>query len=158
MLDAKRWTELRRGISFVGRRSRSCCGGLASRNAVWTAPRSDEPPTFRVPERSSKLEPYKDEIHQLPSEDPIRGRSVCERYATLAGLPSVSDGRRVPGALGWQSRSRWYLPAPSGQERGAVNVAALLMRALGRGVLRWGTPYRRIVRYAPARRVSRHGT
>jgi hypothetical protein len=41
-----------------------------SRNTIRAALRSDEPPTFEVPERPSKIEPFRDEIHRLLSEDP----------------------------------------------------------------------------------------
>jgi hypothetical protein len=66
VLDVERWAELRREhfvrgvpIKELVRRT-----GL-SRNTVRAALRSDQPPAFSVPERPSKLEPFKDEIHRL---------------------------------------------------------------------------------------------
>ncbi|MDQ6850381.1 MAG: hypothetical protein M3070_10550 [Actinomycetota bacterium] len=66
MLDVKRWAELRREhfvrgvpIKELVRRT-----GL-SRNTVRTALRSEAPPVFKLPERPSKSDPFKDEIHRL---------------------------------------------------------------------------------------------
>ena len=71
MLDVERWAELRREhfvrgvpIKELVRRT-----GL-SRNTIRAALRSTEPPVFRVPERPSKLDPFKDEIHRLLKDDP----------------------------------------------------------------------------------------
>ena len=81
MLDVERWAELRREhfvrgvpIKELVRRT-----GL-SRNTVRAALRSDEPPAFKCPERPSKLDPFRDEIHRLLKED--------------AKLPGVRCGRR----------------------------------------------------------------
>ena len=71
MLDVERWAELRRehfvrGVSIKELARRT---GLA-RNTVREALRSDAPPAFRCPERPSKLDPFKEEIHVL-----LRARS-----------------------------------------------------------------------------------
>lgn len=42
--------------------------GLA-RNTIRVVLRSQEPPVFRCPERWSKLDPFKDEIHELLRDD-----------------------------------------------------------------------------------------
>ena len=71
MLDVERWAELRRehfvrGVSIKELMRRT---GLA-RNTIRAALRSPEPPGFRCPVRPSKLDPFKDEIHELLREDP----------------------------------------------------------------------------------------
>ncbi len=53
----------------MGSRSESSRGAAGSR-ATPSAPRSDRPPVFRCPERSSLLDPFKEEIHRLLREDP----------------------------------------------------------------------------------------
>lgn len=85
MLDAERWAELRRehfvrGVSIKALVRRA---GLA-RNTIRLALRSSEPPAFAVPERPSKLEPFRDEIHRLPKDDPmLPGVRVRELIALL---------------------------------------------------------------------------
>ena len=94
MLDVERWAELRRehfvrgvAIKELVRRT-----GL-SRNTIRAALRSDEPPVFTVPERPSKLDPFKDEIHRLLKDDPkLSGVRVREEIEPL-------------GFDGWQRRS-----------------------------------------------------
>jgi len=71
VLDVEQWAEIRRehfvrGVSIKELVRRT---GLA-RNTVRVALRSGETPVFQVPERPSKLEPFKDEIHRLLKEDP----------------------------------------------------------------------------------------
>jgi hypothetical protein len=59
--------------------------GLA-RNTIRAALRSDALPAFRCPERPSKLDPFKDEIHQLLKDDPrlsgVRMRELIGRSAS----------------------------------------------------------------------------
>ena len=67
----EQWAELRRehfvrGVSIKELMRRT---GLA-RNTIRTALRSDAPPGFRCPERPSKLDPFKEEIHELLRRDP----------------------------------------------------------------------------------------
>jgi lambda repressor-like predicted transcriptional regulator len=69
-LDVERWAELRRehfvrGVSIKELMRRT---GLA-RNTIRAALRSDGPPAFRVVERPSKLDPFKEEIHDLLRRD-----------------------------------------------------------------------------------------
>ena len=96
MLDVERWAELRRehfvrgvGIKELVRRT-----GL-SRNTIRAALRSDEPPVFRCPERPSKLDPFKDEIHRLLKDDPtlsgVRVREEIEPLGFDGGKSIVDD-------------------------------------------------------------------
>jgi transposase len=96
VLDVERWAELRRehfvrGVSIKELARRT---GLA-RNTIRSALRSAEPPAFRVPERSSKLEPFKDEIHRLLSDDPklpgVRLRELIEPLGFAGGKTIVDD-------------------------------------------------------------------
>jgi hypothetical protein len=93
VLDVERWAELRRehfvrgvAIKELVRRT-----GL-SRNTIRVALRSDQPPAFSVPERRSKLEPFKDEIHRLLKEDPkFPGVRVREEIEPLGFLWRQDD-------------------------------------------------------------------
>jgi len=67
-----------------------------ARKTIRVALRLDRPPVFAVPERPSKLEPFKDEIHRLLSEDPK--------------LPSVRIRELLVGVRRWQDDPR-RLPA-----------------------------------------------
>ena len=66
-----------------------------SRNTVRAALRSAEPPVFRVPERPSKLDPFKDEIHRLLRDDPklsgVRVREEIESLGFVGGKSIVDD-------------------------------------------------------------------
>ena len=66
-----------------------------SRNTVRAALRSEEPPAFRVPERPSKLDPFKDEIHRLLKDDPklsgVRVREEIEPLGFDGGKSIVDD-------------------------------------------------------------------
>jgi transposase len=92
VLDVEQWAELRREhfvrgvpIKELVRRT-----GLA-RNTIKRALRSDAPPAFRCPERSSKLDPFKDEIHRLLKDDPkLSGVRVREEIE-----PSGFDGSKT---------------------------------------------------------------
>jgi transposase len=71
VLDVERWAELRRehfvrGVSIEELMRRT---GLA-RNTIRSALRSDAPPGFRCPDRPSKLDPFKQEIHELLRSGP----------------------------------------------------------------------------------------
>ncbi len=66
MLDVEQWAELRRehfvgGVSIKELMRRT---GLA-RNTIRSALRSEAPPGFRCPVGPSKLDPFKEEIHEL---------------------------------------------------------------------------------------------
>ena len=68
--------------------------GLA-RNTIRAALRSEEPPVFTVPERPSKLDPFKDEIHRLLKDDPklpgVRVREEIEPLGFDGGKTIVDD-------------------------------------------------------------------
>ena len=96
MLDVEGWAELRRehfvrGVSIKELVRRT---GLA-RNTIRAALRASEPPVFRVPERSSKLEAFKDEIHRLLSDDPklpgVRVRELIEPLGFDGGKTILDD-------------------------------------------------------------------
>jgi len=95
VLDVERWAELRRehfvrgvAIKELVRRT-----GL-SRNTIRAALRSDEPPGFKCPERPSKLDPFKGEIHRLLKDDPkLSGVRVREEIEPLGfdGSKTIVD-------------------------------------------------------------------
>jgi transposase len=96
VLDVERWAELRRehfvrGVSINELIRRT---GLA-RNTIRTALRSEEPPTFHCPERPSKLDAFKDEIHELLRKDPklpgVRVRELIEPLGFDGGKTIVDD-------------------------------------------------------------------
>jgi transposase len=96
VLDVERWAELRRehfvrGVSIRELMRRT---GLA-RNTVRAALRSDVPPGFRCPERPSKLDPFKDEIHELLRGDPrlpgVRVRELIEPLGFRGSKTIVDD-------------------------------------------------------------------
>jgi transposase len=150
VLDVERWAELRRehfvrgvGIKELVRRT-----GLA-RNTVRAALRSAEPPAFRVPERPSKLEPFKDEICRLLAEDPrlsgVRVRELIEPLGFDGGKTILDDYLREVRPLFRKPRTfqrtvyrpgevcQWDLwqtsrpvPVGHGQERRAWVVVACL--------------------------------
>jgi transposase len=66
-----------------------------SRNTIRAALRSDAPPSFRCPERPSKLDPFKDEIHRLLKDDPkltgVRVRELIEPLGFDGGKTIVDD-------------------------------------------------------------------
>jgi transposase len=68
--------------------------GLA-RNTIRVALRSPEPPGFKCPERPSKLDPFKDEIHVLLRGDPrltgVRVRELIEPLGFHGGKSIVDD-------------------------------------------------------------------
>ncbi|MCA1701670.1 MAG: hypothetical protein LC790_23375 [Actinobacteria bacterium] len=85
MVDVEQWAELRRehfvrrvGIKELARRT-----GLA-RNTVRAALRSAEPPGYDRSPVGSKLDPFKDEIHRLLSDDgELTGQRIRELIAPL---------------------------------------------------------------------------
>ena len=92
----EQWAELRRehfvrGVSIKELMRRT---GLA-RNTIRTALRSEAPPGFRCPERPSKLDPFKEEIHELLRGDPalpgVRVRELIESLGFDGGKSIVDD-------------------------------------------------------------------
>ena len=160
MLDVERWAELRREhfVRGVGIRELARRFGV-SRNTVRVALRSDRPPAFRCPERSSKLDSFKEEIHELLRQDSrlpaVRVRELIEPLGFLGGqtivneyvrevrplfLPRRTFQRTVyrPGEICqfdlWQPSAD--VPVGHGQTRkGYVVVAALGYSRAGAGAL-----------------------
>ena len=96
VLDVERWAELRRehfvrGVSIKELMRRT---GFA-RNTIRAALRSEGPPGFRAPERPSKLDPFKEEIHQLLRGDPklpgVRIRELIEPLGFDGSKTIVDD-------------------------------------------------------------------
>jgi transposase len=95
VVDVEQWAEIRRmhfvaGLSIkeIGRRTGR------DRNTVRRALRSSEPPVYRRAPRSSKLEPFKEEIYRLLREDPkLPGQRIRELIAPLgyAGSKTILD-------------------------------------------------------------------
>jgi transposase len=161
----EQWAELRRE-HFVGGKSikqlaRST--GL-SRNTIRRALRSERPPSYRRPQRTSVLEPFRDEIHRLLRADPnltgVRVRELLEPLGCTAGKTVVDDYLREvrplfappprtfqrtvyrPGEIVqfdvWQPRAE--VPVGHGQaRRGWVVIACLGYSRAGAGVLVFST-------------------
>jgi len=96
VLDVERWAELRRehfvrGVSIKELMRRT---GLA-RNTIRVALRADQPPGFRCPERPSKLDPFREEIHELLRGDAkltgVRVRELIEPLGYDGGKSIVDD-------------------------------------------------------------------
>jgi transposase len=160
VLEVERWAELRRehfvrgvGIKELVRRT-----GL-SRNTIRSALRSDAPPSFRCPERPSKLDSFKDEIHRLLRDDPkltgVRVRELIEPLGFDGGQTIVDDYLREIRPLFLRLRThqrtvyrpgeicQWDLwetsePVPVGHgqvRRGWVVVACMGYSRAGAGAL-----------------------
>jgi hypothetical protein len=67
----------------------------AGANTIRSALRSEAPPGFRCPERPSKLDPFKEEIHDLLRGDPkltgVRVRELIEPLGFDGGKSIVDD-------------------------------------------------------------------
>ncbi len=160
MLDVERWAELRRehfvrGVSIKELMRRT---GLA-RNTIRVALRSEAPPAFRCPERPSKVDPFKEEIHELLRHDPrltgVRVRELIEPLGFDGGKSIVDDYLREVRPLFLKARTHqrtvyrpgevcqwdlWETSAPvpvgHGQSRRAwVVVACLGYSRAGAGAL-----------------------
>lgn len=85
VLDVERWAELRREhfVRGVSIKELSRRFGI-DRNTVRRALRSEGPPVYRRTPARSKLDPYRDEIHQLLAADPkLPGVRIRELIAPL---------------------------------------------------------------------------
>jgi transposase len=160
VVDVEQWAELRRehfvrGVSIKELMRRT---GLA-RNTVRAALRSEAPPGFRCPERPSKLDPFKEEIHDLLRSDPllpgVRVRELIEPLGFDGGKSIVDDYLREVRPLFKRPRThqrtvyrpgeicQWDLwettspvPVGHGQERRAwVVVCCLGYSRVGSGAL-----------------------
>ena len=96
MLDVERWAELRREhfVRGVGVKELARRYGV-DRNTVRRAVRSEEAPRYQRPAVASKLEPFKDEIHRMLSDDPklpgVRVRELIEPLGFDGGKTIVDD-------------------------------------------------------------------
>jgi hypothetical protein len=120
-----------------------------ARNTIRAALRSDGPPAFRVPGRASKLDPFKEEIHDLLRRDPklpgVRVRELIEPLGFEGSKTIVDDYLREVRPLFVKTRThqrtiyrpgeicQWDLWEPSahvpvghGQTRRAWVVVAYL--------------------------------
>ncbi len=160
MLDVERWAELRRehfvrGVSIKELARRT---GL-SRNTVRLALRSEVPPRYERPSAPSKLDPFKEEIHELLRRDPrlpgVRVRELIEPLGFRGGKTIVDDYLREVRPLFLASRTfqrtvyrpgeicQWDLWEPSelvavgqGQRRRAwVVIACMGWSRAGAGAL-----------------------
>ncbi|MGZ6790642.1 MAG: hypothetical protein ACXVGQ_12055 [Mycobacteriaceae bacterium] len=169
MLDVEQWADLRRehfvrGVSIKELVRRT---GLA-RNTVRAALRSAVPPAFQVPERPSKLEPFKDEIHRLLKEEPklpgVRVRELIEPLGFDGGKTIVDDYLREVRPMFKRQRThqrtvyrsgevcQWDLwqtsrpvPVGHGQDRRAWVVACLGYSRAGAGALIFSKESRRTI-------------
>ncbi len=96
MLDVERWAELRREHFVRGVSIKELVRRFGvDRNTVRRALRSAEPPRYERPARPSKLDPFKDEIHELLRADPklpgVRVRELIEPLGFQGGKSIVDD-------------------------------------------------------------------
>ena len=96
MLDVEQWAELRREhfVRGVSIKELSRRFGL-DRGTVRRALRSEGPPRYERPVRPSKLDPFKEEIHELLRQDPrlpgVRVRELIEPLGFDGGKSIVDD-------------------------------------------------------------------
>jgi transposase len=160
VLDVERWAELRRehfvrgvGIKELARRY-----GI-DRNTVRRAVRSEVAPRYQRPPGASKLDPFREEIHELLRQDPrlpgVRVRELIEPLGFVGGKTIVDDYLREIRPLFLKPRSfqrtvyrpgevcqfdLWHttepVPVGHGQARqGYVVIAALGYSRVGVGAL-----------------------
>lgn len=96
MLDVERWAELRREhfVRGVSIKELSRRYGI-DRNTVRRALRSEGPPAYRRAPARSKLDPFKDEIHELLRRDPklpaVRVKELIEPLGFDGAQTIVND-------------------------------------------------------------------
>jgi transposase len=160
VLDVERWAELRRehfvrgvGIKELARRY-----GI-DRITVRRAVRSETPPRYQRSAAASKLDPFKEEIHELLRREPglsgVRVRELIEPLGFVGGKTIVDDYLREIRPLFERRRTfqrtvyrpgevcqfdLWHVTEPvavgHGQTRqGYVVVAALGYSRVGSGAL-----------------------
>jgi transposase len=83
VLDVQRWAEIRRMGKVEGLSIREIARRTGhDRNTVRTALRSDRPPGYRRAPGPSKLDPFKERIHELVRSDPrLPGKRIRELIA-----------------------------------------------------------------------------
>jgi transposase len=92
----EQWAVLRREHSVGGKSIKELARSTGlSRNTIRRALRSERPPSYRRRQRTSVLEPFKDEIHRLLRADPkltgVRVRELLEPLGCAAGKTVVDD-------------------------------------------------------------------
>ena len=160
MLDVERWAELRREHFVRGVSIKELVRRFGvDRNTVRRALRSAEPPHYERPARPSKLDPFKEEIHELLRADPklpgVRLRELIEPLGFDGSKTIVDDYLREVRPLFLPQRTfqrtvyrpgeicQWDLwepsrPVPVGHgqlRRGYVVVACLGYSRAGAGAL-----------------------
>ena len=93
MIDVHEWAEIRQLHLSEGLSIKAIARRLdLARNTIRTALRSEQPPAYRRPQVTSKLDPFKGEILSLldhDSEIPASASSrSCRTRATGAASPS----------------------------------------------------------------------
>jgi transposase len=95
VLDVRRWAEIRRMKEVEGLSIREIARRTGhDRNTVRRVLRREGPPRYQRPPRPSKVDPFKDEIHQLLQADPkIPGKRVRELIEPLGyeGSKTILD-------------------------------------------------------------------
>src|SRR5205823_5000862 len=96
VLDVERWAELRREHFVRGTSIKELARRFGvDRNTVRRALRSSEPPRYERPARPSKLDPFKEEIHELLRADPklpgVRVRELIEPLGFQGSKTIVDD-------------------------------------------------------------------
>jgi transposase len=100
VVDVERWAELRREHFVAGKSIKRLVRetGL-SKNTIRRALRSEQPPRYQRTPAVGKLDPFKDEIHRLLTEDPklpgVRVRELIEPLGCTASKTVVDDYLRV---------------------------------------------------------------
>jgi transposase len=160
VLDVERWAELRREHFVRGVAIKELVRRYGvDRNTVRRALRSEAPPRYRRPAAASKLDPFKDEIHELLRADPrlsgVRVRELIEPLGFVGGKTIVDDYLREIRPLFERPRTfqrtvyrpgevcqfdLWHVsePVPVGHgqtRRGYVVVAAMGYSRVGAGAL-----------------------
>ena len=160
MLDVERWAELRREHFVRGVSIKELVRRFGvDRNTVRRALRSAEPPRYERPARPSKLDPFREEIHELLRTDPklpgVRVRELIEPLGFDGSKTIVDDYLREVRPLFLPQRTfqrtvyrpgeicQWDLwepsrPVPVGHgqlRRGYVVVACLGYSRAGAGAL-----------------------
>lgn len=150
VLDVERRAEPRpehfvRGVPIKELMRRT---GLA-RNTIRTAMRSAAPPAFRLPERRSKLDPFKEEIHDLLRWDPklpgVRVGVMIEPLDFDGGKLIVDDYPREVRPLSVKTRTHQRTCLSPGGDlpvgfMGALGARACRPRPAAPGMGRGGVP------------------
>ncbi len=109
MIGVEQWAEIRRMHFVAGQSIKEIARRTGrDRNTVRKALRSSEPPRYRRPPRSSKLDSFREEIHRLLREDPRlpgkRVRELLEEQGYAGGKTILDDYLREVRPL--------FLPRP----------------------------------------------